>query len=78
MKNGSVIAYLLVIVIILIGGLFVYQKMQEPRTLGENIDSAAGELKDGNLGNAVQEMGTQTEGEKLQNDVNQATDAVKP
>lgn len=78
MKNSSVIAYILVLIIVLIGGLFIYQKMQEPRTLGENIDSAAGELKQGNVGNAVQELGTQTEGEKLQNDVQQAVSATNP
>ena len=61
------------IVVGLIAAFIGYSYMQQPRPLSDRIDSSIDQLGNGNLGEAGDELGNQTQGEKIMDDVNDAT-----
>jgi uncharacterized membrane protein (DUF106 family) len=66
-----------VIIIAIIVGLIAayvgYNYMNQPQPMSERIDNTATQLGNGNLGEAVDEAGNATKGEKLQDDLKDAT-----
>ena len=63
----------LAVIIGLIVAYAGYNYLQQPRPLGDRIDDTVGELKQGNLGNAVDEAGSATNGEKINTEIDHAT-----
>ncbi|RYG61488.1 MAG: hypothetical protein EON60_03365 [Alphaproteobacteria bacterium] len=61
------------IVVGLIAAFVGYNYMQQPRPLSDRLESGVDQLGAGNLGEAAQEVGNETQGEKLQDDLNDMT-----
>lgn len=61
------------IVVGLIAAFVGYSYMQQPRPLSDRLESGVDQLGQGNLGEAAQEVGNETQGEKLQDDLNDLT-----
>lgn len=69
MKN--IIALLIVALVAVAGYLY----MNQERTAGERLGDSLDALNDGNLGEAVDEMGNETKGDKV---IDEMKDAVAP
>lgn len=71
-----------VIIVAIIVGLIAayvgYSYMNHERTAGERLDGTMHEISQGNLGEAVDEASSRTNGDKIQEDLNDAKDAVTP
>lgn len=63
------------IVVGLIAAFIGYNYMQQPRPLSDRLESGIDELGKGNVGEAADEVGNQTQGDKITDDVK---DAVSP
>ncbi|RYG61360.1 MAG: hypothetical protein EON60_03855 [Alphaproteobacteria bacterium] len=61
------------IVVGLIAAFVGYNYMQQPRPLSDRLESGVDQLGEGNLGEAAQEVGNETQGEKLKDDLNDMT-----
>lgn len=71
---GILIAIVVAVLIVFIG----YTYLNQPQPMSERFDNAASQLGNGNLGEAVDEMGNETRGDKLTDDMNDAVDNVAP
>lgn len=65
---------ILVLILAALAVVGVAYYFNQPRTVEERMDAAGSELGNGNFGQAIQEMGNETQGEKIQNDVQDAID----
>ena len=72
--NSNALITVLVLVIIVLVGFFAYNRLNAPRSMDDKLNGASAELKNGNLGNAVDEMKADTPMEKIQQKVENATD----
>ncbi len=71
---GIIIAVVVAVLIAFIG----YNYMNQPQPMSERIDNATTELGNGNIGEALDEAGNETRGDKVTEDLNDAADAVAP
>jgi hypothetical protein len=63
---------ILVLILAALAVVGVAYYFNQPRTVEERMDAAGTELGDGNFGQAIQEMGNETEGERIQNNIDEA------
>ena len=61
------------IVVGLIAAFVGYSYMQQPRPLSDRLESGIDQLGNGNVGEAMQEVGNETQGDKLKDDLNDLT-----
>ncbi len=66
------------IIVGLIAAFVGYNYMQQPRPLSDRLESGIDRLGEGNVGEAVQEVGHQTQGEKLKDDLHDLTTPSEP
>lgn len=66
------------IVVGLIAAFVGYNYMQQPRPLSDRLESGIDQLGEGNIGEAAQEVGNETQGEKLKDDLNDLTQPTEP
>ena len=52
--------------------------LQQPRSMEDRMDSAAEQLSEGNLGNALENLGNETNGQQLQSDLENAAESMDP
>lgn len=71
---GIIIAVVVAVLLVFIG----YSYLNQPQPMSERIDNAAGELGNGNVGEAFNELGNETRGEKLSDDLSDAAGALTP
>jgi hypothetical protein len=69
---GIIIAVILAVLIVFIG----YNYLNQPQPMSERLDNAAGALGNGNLGEALDEAGNETRGDKITDDLNDAGNAL--
>jgi hypothetical protein len=63
------------IVVGLIAAFIGYNYMQQPRPLSDRLEGGIDQIGQGNLGEAADEVGNETQGEKLTDDVQ---DVISP
>ncbi|PIZ31887.1 MAG: hypothetical protein COY40_00750 [Alphaproteobacteria bacterium CG_4_10_14_0_8_um_filter_53_9] len=72
-KNTNLILSILLGAIAVIGVIYV---LQQPRTVDDRMDAAVEQLQQGNLGNAVDNLDNQTNGEQLKSDMENAVESM--
>lgn len=75
MKTGLLVA--IAVAVVLVATIVTYNQWHTERPLEERFDDSMSELQQGNLGNAANEMGAATYGEKITNEAEQAYDSAK-
>lgn len=71
---GIIIAVVVAVLVVFIG----YTYMSQPQPMSERLDHAGTALGNGNVGEAFEEMGHETRGDKITDDINDAAEAVAP
>lgn len=66
----------LLVVVALLAAVIAYNYLTEPRPLEERLDSAAEQLGQGNIGNAIDEVENKTPMEQISEGVNDAVENV--
>lgn len=71
---GIIIAVVVAVLLVFIG----YTYLNQPQPMSERLDNAGAQLGNGNVGEAFDELGNETRGDKLTDDMNDASEAVTP
>ena len=71
---GIIIAVVVAVLVVFVG----YSYLNQPQPMSERLDNAGTELGNGNVGEAFDELGNETRGDKLSDDLNDAKEAVTP
>ena len=66
---------ILAVIVGLVAAFVGYNYMQQPRPLSDRLESGVDQLGAGNLGEAANEVGNETQGEKITEDVQ---DVISP
>jgi hypothetical protein len=73
--NGQMMIYVVLAVVV---GWLAYGYFNGPKPLGERLDRAASELRDGEGGKALESLRNSTRGEQLEDDVQDAVAPERP
>jgi hypothetical protein len=71
------LATVIILVIVVAAGWFVWQQMHRPLTPGEKFDNATNELQHGTLGGAIDEVTAKTPADRVENKTNEAIDRAQ-
>lgn len=62
----------LALILVFVAGMVVYERLHDPRPAEDVLNDAMGELKQGNINEAFDEMGNTTPLDKAKDDMNDA------